>query len=427
MAVKNGKKTKKSKNEVNDSVKEEIKKTSSKTESRRGKKLINDITDITAKKTVKKSTKAVAEEKIKKEEVKEKATKRGRKPNIVKEEKTVKNANIASEKKSDKADKQKDKKLNAKKSKKQLILENKDADFSIELPLLSLEKSTDEINILNDEDNSEVNGEKSLKKLARKRKKSAVSRNEIVNYLNELFADLKISDYSYNGLQFEGASMVSKIVAGVDANNIFFIEAAERGAQMAVVHHGLFWKGAEWTKLDRLNIETAKTLMETNLNLYAMHLPLDAHPEFGNNVMLAKAIGAKVIGTFGSGKGPDIGCIAQLPKAIKIETLLDIIEKNIGKINVHMPFGRSKVKNIGICSGGGGSYVNSQSVYDGEIDVLLTGEALHQQVAPCRQREIHIIAAGHYNTEIFGVKELVRIVAEHFGIEYEFIDLPTGL
>ena len=248
-------------------------------------------------------------------------------------------------------------------------------------------------------------------KSSKKRKRTSVPRNEIVKFINDLFAELKITDYSYNGLQFEGAPMVSKIVAGVDANNVFFMEAAERGAQMAVVHHGLFWKGAEWTKLDRINIETAKTLMEANLNLYAMHLPLDAHPEFGNNVMLAKAIGAKVIGSFGNGKGPDIGCIAQLPKAIKIETLLETIEKNIGKIAVHMPFGRSKVKNIGICSGGGGSYVNSQSVYNGDIDVLLTGEALHQQVSPCRQREIHIIAAGHYNTEVFGVKELVKIVA----------------
>jgi dinuclear metal center YbgI/SA1388 family protein len=257
--------------------------------------------------------------------------------------------------------------------------------------------------------------------------KKTVTRQEILKYLDEIFAVSMMPDYSYNGLQFEGKEEVRKIVAGVDAHVDFFKEAGKRGADFALVHHGLFWKGGEWSKLDRINTKVVKSLLETNLNLFAMHLPLDAHPEFGNNALLAKMIGAKVAAPFGKGGENAIGYIAQLPKPVSIDDFVKTVETKVAPISTHLKFGKEKVQNIGIVSGGGGSYLASPQVYNGDIDLLLTGEVVHQNAATCRERGIHLIAAGHYNTEVCGIKEVGRLVAEKFGLEYEFIDMPTGL
>lgn len=257
--------------------------------------------------------------------------------------------------------------------------------------------------------------------------KKQTTRQEIMKYLDQLFAVSMMPDYSYNGLQFEGKELVSKIVAGVDANVDFFKEAGKRGADFALVHHGLFWKGGEWSKLDRININTAKALIDLNLSLFAMHLPLDAHPEIGNNALLAKMLGAKVIAPFGKGGEASIGNIAQLPEPVAIEEFVKIVESKVAPVSTHLSFGKARVQNIGIVSGGGGSYLASQQVYNGDIDLLLTGEVVHQNVSTCRERGIHLIAAGHYNTEVCGIKEVGRLVAENFGLEYEFIDMPTGL
>ncbi len=254
-----------------------------------------------------------------------------------------------------------------------------------------------------------------------------VSRKEILEYLDELFAVSMMPDYSYNGLQFEGKEMVSKIVAGVDAHVDFFKEAGKRGADFALVHHGMFWKGGEWSKLDRFNINAVKALVENDLNLYAMHLPLDAHPEIGNNALLSKMVGGEIVAPFGKEGAVPIGFIAKLPKPVTIQEFVETVNSKVAPISVHLNFGKELVQNIGIVSGGGGSYLASPQVYNGEVDVLLTGEVAHQNAATCRESEIHLIAAGHYNTEVCGIKEVGRLVAEKFGLEYEFIDMPTGL
>lgn len=254
-----------------------------------------------------------------------------------------------------------------------------------------------------------------------------VCRNEIVKFLNNLFADVFFPDFSYNGLQFEGKEEVTKIVAGVDATIQFYEEAKKRGGDFAFVHHGIFWKGGEWSKLDRYNIKTFKALLDANLNLFAMHLPLDAHPEVGNNAIIAKLLKAKVIAPFGMCKGNPVGCIARLENPIDIEALKVLIEKNVARINTHLNFGKEKVQNIGIVSGGGWNSISDPAIYRGEVDVVFTGEIQHQGVAQYRDREIHLISAGHYATETFGANAVGKILAEKFNLPYEFIDLPTGL
>lgn len=254
-----------------------------------------------------------------------------------------------------------------------------------------------------------------------------VDRKKITNYLNELFQEVNFPDYSYNGLQFEGKEKIKKIISGVDGTVEFFKEAIKRNADFVVVHHGIFWKGAEWTKLDRFAQEIMRVLSHGELNLFAQHLPLDAHPKLGNNVLLAKAIKAKVIAPFGGSREPKIGTLAKFPKPITITELKAVIEKNIGPITTHLDFGKKKIQTIGIVSGGGWSSVMDPLVYDGEVDVILTGEVIHQGVPPCRDRKIHMISAGHYATEVFGVRALGEHLAKKFKLEHEFIDMPTGL
>lgn len=254
-----------------------------------------------------------------------------------------------------------------------------------------------------------------------------VQRNDLVQYINQLFAEVNFPDYSYNGLQFEGSEKVTKIAAGVDGTVEFFAEAGRKGADFALVHHGLFWKGAEWSRLDRINQRIFKSLMNANLNLFAMHLPLDAHPEFGNNPVIARLLDAKVIAPFGGSRANAVGVLAHFAKPITIDQLKKKIEKTIGPVVTHLDFGGKKIGNIGIVSGGGWSSITDPLVYDGQVDVILTGEILHQAVASCRDRQIHMISAGHYATEVFGVRELGQHLADKFAIDFEFIDLPTGL
>lgn len=254
-----------------------------------------------------------------------------------------------------------------------------------------------------------------------------VERNKITKYIEELFQDVNFPDYSYNGLQFEGKNEVKKIVSGVDGTVEFFREAVKKKADFAVVHHGLFWKGAEWTKLDRFAQDVVQVLGHGQLNLYALHLPLDAHPKLGNNVMIAKVLKAKVIAPFGSSRGNKIGVLAEFTKPITVSEFKKKITKTIGSIVTHLDFGKKKIKTVGIVSGGGWNSVMDPLVYEGNVDAILTGEIIHQGVPPCRDRKIHMISAGHYATEVFGVKALGEHLAKKFKLAHEFIDLPTGL
>ena len=215
-----------------------------------------------------------------------------------------------------------------------------------------------------------------------------VARKEIIKYLNQLFSEVNVPDFSYNGLQFEGKEEVTKIVTGVDATIEFFEEAKKRGGDFAFVHHGLFWKGGEWTRLDRYNIRIFKSLLAADLNLFAMHLPLDAHPEVGNNAIIAKLLNAEKIAPFGLCKGNPVGFIGKLEKPISIEELKDRIEKNVAKINTHLDFGKREVQTVGIVSGGGWNSILDPAVYRGEVDVIFTGEIQHQGVPQYRDREI---------------------------------------
>lgn len=260
-----------------------------------------------------------------------------------------------------------------------------------------------------------------------KRKTNSVSRKDVLQYLEETFRVSLTSDVSYNGLQFEGSEIVTKVATGVDATVEFVGAAVSAEADFALVHHGLFWKGGEWKRIDRFARRLVEIMASGNLNVYGLHLPLDMHPEFGNNSILARLLGAEVVEPFGDFMGQKVGVLARLERPMTPGTLKKRIEKAVGPVPHHLAFGPDKISTIGIVSGGGWSSVSDTAVVEGRIDAIVTGEVIHQAVPLCRDRGVHIFAAGHYATETFGARAIGKALAEKFDLEHVFIDLPTGL
>jgi len=260
-----------------------------------------------------------------------------------------------------------------------------------------------------------------------KRKATNVARNDVLQYLEETFRASMTSDVSYNGLQFEGSEIITKIATGVDATAEFVGAAVSAEADFALVHHGIFWKGGEWKRIDRFARRLVEIMDSGNLNLYGLHLPLDMHPEFGNNPILARLLGAEVAEPFGDFMNQKVGVMACFSKPLTPAALKKRIEKAIGPVAHHLAFGPEKISTIGIVSGGGWSSISDAAVAEGRVDAIITGEVIHQAVPLCRDRGVHLFAAGHYATETFGARAIGDAIAEKFGIEHVFIDLPTGL
>ena len=254
-----------------------------------------------------------------------------------------------------------------------------------------------------------------------------VQRTTLLAFLEETFKTSITPDVSYNGLQFEGRKTISKVVTGVDASAAFFAQAASRKADFAIVHHGLFWKGGEWKRITRFEKEKCALLMKSDVNLYALHLPLDSHPELGNNAVLSRLLGLLDCLPFSEYQGQKIGIKGTFSKPITRAQLEKIICRVVGPLTGKLEFGAEKISSLGIVSGGGWGSVLDPEIAEGKLDALLTGELIHQAFGPAQERKTNVYAAGHYATERFGVMALGERLASQFGITHEFIDLPTGL
>ncbi|MBF0544839.1 MAG: Nif3-like dinuclear metal center hexameric protein [Candidatus Riflebacteria bacterium] len=254
-----------------------------------------------------------------------------------------------------------------------------------------------------------------------------IETKELVNHIKQLLNYELVKDSSYNGLQFEGKGTVRKIVTAVDACKQLFDEGKKRNADFAIVHHGMFWKGSEVTNIDGFYREKLSSMLESNMNLFALHLPLDLHPEFGNNAIIARLLGVEKVEFFSECHGNKVGAWGKLKKPQKITSLLSEIEKKIGKITTHLPFGPDRISKIAVISGGGGFGISDPEIAEEGIDLFLTGEVLHQHYFPARERNVHAVGAGHYQTEVFGVRALGEFLARKFNLKHEFIEIPTGL
>ncbi len=242
--------------------------------------------------------------------------------------------------------------------------------------------------------------------------------------LDKLAADidtlLKVkafADSSHNGLQLANKGTVTKICTGVDASLRFFEEAVKRGADCVLVHHGLSW-GDSLTRITGRNYDLISFAVKHNLAVYGCHLPLDAHPTLGNNVLLAKCLGVKNIKPFYDYHGATIGVKGTLNTSLA--SIQRQIALKISPMALTLPFGKKQVKSIGIVSGGASDGVE-QAALEG-LDLFLTGESGLVGYNFAEHYKINAIFAGHYATEVFGVRALGEHIAKRHKIPVEFID-----
>jgi dinuclear metal center YbgI/SA1388 family protein len=243
---------------------------------------------------------------------------------------------------------------------------------------------------------------------------------EIVKFLDEY---LKVSDFqddSWNGLQVEGPEEVERIATAVDASFKTFERARQWGAQLLLVHHGLFWgKPFPLVGVDFSRIEA---LIKNGMGLYACHLPLDAHPEVGNNAVLSCMLNLKDVEPFGYYKGTQIGCAGVLPQPLTLEEIKKILEDKLNQKVQVWGFGKKEIRSVAIVSGEAGSIMKEGL---GKYDLLLTGGtglSLFRLVEDASQS---IIFAGHYATETVGIKAVGELLSSRFSLKHTFLDVPS--
>jgi dinuclear metal center YbgI/SA1388 family protein len=250
------------------------------------------------------------------------------------------------------------------------------------------------------------------------------SRDEIVNFCDQLLEAGSFEDYGPNGLQVPGSDEVLRLATGVSANRDFIEAAIEGGAQLAIVHHGLFWD-SDPRALSEQAAERLRLLLTADLSLAAYHLPLDAHREIGNNALLCEGLGFEPQGSFSEFRGREIGVIGLSADGMEPPELRSRVTELVGREPLMFDSGPGRVRSIGIVSGGASGQIRDAIALG--LDAYLTGEPSEPAMADAREGKIHFIAAGHYATETFGVRRLGDLVAERFEVEHRFVDVPNPI
>jgi dinuclear metal center YbgI/SA1388 family protein len=241
---------------------------------------------------------------------------------------------------------------------------------------------------------------------------------DIIGTCERLLQPLAFADFGPNGLQIPGRREVDRVVTGVSATKALLTRAVELEAGLVVVHHGLFWDGAQ-TGLSPVLAERLRVLFANDVNLAAYHLPLDGHPEHGNNAILAERLGCDAHESFA-----DIGRAGTFAgEGIPVAELHARVARATGREPLRQGAGPERVRRIAIVSGSAASML--QEAVEGGFDAFLTGEPREHVMGEAEESGIHFFAAGHYATETFGVRRLGEIIAAEHGVEHVFVDLPN--
>lgn len=245
------------------------------------------------------------------------------------------------------------------------------------------------------------------------------TRAELEHYTNTLLDIGRFRDYGPNGLQVEGRAEVRRIVSGVTASQALIDAAIAQQADAVLVHHGLFWRGHDgrivgWMK------RRLQALLAHDINLLAYHLPLDAHPELGNNAQLGRMLGWVAEGHFGE---QDLGCVGALPEAASLSTLQQHIGQQLGRAVVVVGGDGRSICRVAWCSGGAQSYF--EAAIAAGADAFITGELSEPQTHLARETGVAFLACGHHATERYGAQALGAHLAERFGLEHCFIDIDN--
>jgi dinuclear metal center YbgI/SA1388 family protein len=243
--------------------------------------------------------------------------------------------------------------------------------------------------------------------------------NQLREFCDEYLKIDEFNDYCPNGLQVEANSQVEHIVCGVTASQALIEAAIEQGADTLIVHHGYFWKG-ESQPITGYKGKRISSLIKNNINLLAFHLPLDAHPEIGNNVQLGRIMGWEVSASFGEQNLVLEGSLSQA------QTLAEIslqIEARLDTKTLSISAGDHSIQRIAWCTGAAQGFIEAAA--ERGVDAFVSGEIAEPTFHLARELGIHYIAAGHHATERYGVQALCKVIADRFGIKQQFIDIPN--
>lgn len=247
-----------------------------------------------------------------------------------------------------------------------------------------------------------------------------VTLKALVEYTNSLLAVGNFSDYCPNGLQVEGRPDVQCLVSGVTASMELIEAAIAAKADALLVHHGYFWKGEDEC-VTGMKRQRLQRLLGTDTSLLAYHLPLDAHPELGNNTQLARVLGFRHSGCFGNDAGLQLAQYGSLSQPLAAPALAKHIGAQLGRAPLHIAGRAARIETVGWCTGAAQSYIDA-AVEQG-VDAFISGEISEQTVHVARECGIHYFAAGHHATERYGVAALGEHLAGHFQLSHQFIDI----
>jgi dinuclear metal center YbgI/SA1388 family protein len=249
----------------------------------------------------------------------------------------------------------------------------------------------------------------------------AIALTTLLEEAERFLGAARIADYCPNGLQVEGRPQVRRIISGVTASQALLDAAVEADADVVLVHHGYFWKG-ENPCVVGMKQRRLKTLLSNDISLLAYHLPLDLHPQVGNNVQLAQQLYITVEGPLDPNDAKVVGLVGSLDEPISARDFARRVQDVLGREPLLIE-GSQMIRRIGWCTGGGQGYID-QAIAAG-VDLYLTGEASEQTVHSARENDISFIAAGHHATERYGVQALGDYLAKRFALEHLFIDCPN--
>ncbi|MEZ9834300.1 Nif3-like dinuclear metal center hexameric protein [Vibrio breoganii] len=244
---------------------------------------------------------------------------------------------------------------------------------------------------------------------------------QLQRILNDKLSPELIKDYAPNGLQVEGSKTINKVVTGVTASQAIIDKAIELGADAILVHHGYFWKG-EPEPIVGMKGRRIRSLIKNDINLYGYHLPLDIHPQLGNNARLAQLLDIDVEGGL-EGHAQSVAMHGRLKQALSGAEFAKRIDKALHREPLHIaPENADKmIETVGWCTGGGQDYI--QLAADNDLDAFISGEISERTTFVAREQDIHYFSAGHHATERYGIKALGEWLAAEHGLDVTFIDI----
>ncbi|MDQ7006642.1 MAG: Nif3-like dinuclear metal center hexameric protein [Acidobacteriota bacterium] len=249
------------------------------------------------------------------------------------------------------------------------------------------------------------------------------ARNEVVDYLETYLEPGAVQDYCPNGLQVEGRESIQRLAVGVTACQALIEAAAAWRADALLVHHGIFWNSARGVRVERSLRRRLEGLLRAEINLLAYHLPLDRHPEVGNNAVLARRLGAvDVEPAFPSG-GVPVGLACRLAQNVDAAEFFGRIARATGRDPLVVDGGPARLRSFGVVTGADPR--SAETAARMGLDLFLTGESSEAMVHLAREEGLHFVAAGHHATERFGVQALGEHLARRFGLEQRFIEIGS--